>query len=67
MTSHQKAVRATRTKAAKGQVTSAPEISARKVSHDLIAIKAHELWLNRGLSHGSDWSDWFEAERLLRK
>lgn len=27
--------------------------------------KAYELYLQRGGFHGNDWSDWFEAERII--
>lgn len=32
-----------------------------------IAKRAYELYEKRGYSHGSDWSDWFEAERQIRR
>ncbi|MDD5006167.1 MAG: DUF2934 domain-containing protein [Candidatus Omnitrophica bacterium] len=38
-------------------------------SEDLTARiqkKAYELYVKRGYSHGNDWSDWFEAERLVK-
>lgn len=30
-----------------------------------IRQKAYELYLNRGASHGQDFNDWLEAERLV--
>ena len=30
-----------------------------------IEKKAYELYEQRGASHGGDWNDWFEAERLV--
>ena len=33
----------------------------RRVSH-----KAYEIYIGRGASQGSEQSDWFEAERLVR-
>ena len=32
----------------------------------LIEQKAYELYAQRGLTHGNDWSDWFEAEKIIR-
>ncbi|MEW6008751.1 MAG: DUF2934 domain-containing protein [Candidatus Omnitrophota bacterium] len=32
-----------------------------------IAKRAYELYEKRGYSHGNDWSDWFEAERQIRR
>lgn len=32
-----------------------------------IAKKAYELFQKRGYSHGNDWQDWLEAERLVKK
>ena len=43
--------------------------SARIVSQDLqkrIQEKAYEIFERRGYSHGNDWADWFEAERIVR-
>ena len=31
-----------------------------------VAHKAYELYISRGIQHGDDRSDWFEAERLIR-
>jgi hypothetical protein len=30
-----------------------------------IAVRAYELYLARGGTHGSDWEDWLTAEREL--
>ena len=27
--------------------------------------KAYELYKKRGLEHGFDWDDWFEAEKIM--
>ncbi len=35
--------------------------------HSLIEKKAYELFEKRGYSHGDDFSDWFEAEKLVKK
>ena len=41
--------------------TDTNDISAR------IQEKAYHLFEKRGYSHGSDWSDWLEAERQVKK
>ncbi|GEM_PF-983186 len=38
-----------------------PEEHARRIQD-----KAYELFLCRGLGHGDDQADWFEAERIVR-
>ena len=35
-------------------------------SHDEIALRAYELWEERGRAHGSDQDDWYLAEQQLR-
>ena len=35
-------------------------------SHDQIADRAYQRYLDRGGVEGSDWDDWFEAERDLK-
>ena len=35
-------------------------------SHDEIALRAYELWEERGRAHGSDQDDWYLAEQELR-
>lgn len=35
-------------------------------THEQIALRAYENWVARGGPAGSDWEDWFEAERQLR-
>lgn len=37
------------------------------VDQEEVAKLAYELYLKRGAAHGSDWSDWFEAETQLKK
>ena len=32
-----------------------------------IAQRAHELWHQRGREHGSDLTDWFQAEREVNE
>jgi hypothetical protein len=34
-------------------------------SRERIAIQAYHRWLSRGKPIGTDWEDWFEAERQL--
>lgn len=36
-------------------------------THEQIALRAYENWEARGGPTGSDWEDWFEAERQLRE
>ena len=35
-------------------------------THDVIAMRAYELFLQRGGQHGQDFEDWLTAERELR-
>ena len=37
-----------------------------RVSHDQIAMLAHQYWSERGHQHGNDADDWFRAEQELR-
>ena len=37
------------------------------VSEDPIAERAYEIYLERGTVDGSDWEDWFQAERELHE
>jgi len=34
-------------------------------SRERVAIHAYHRWLSRGEPIGTDWEDWFEAERQL--
>jgi hypothetical protein len=36
------------------------------VSHEAIARRAHEIFLERGASHGHDREDWLTAESELK-
>ena len=36
------------------------------LSHDEIALRAYELWEERGRAQGSDRDDWYLAEQQLR-
>lgn len=39
--------------------------AAPKVTHERIAMRAYEKWLQRGCPHGTDQQDWLEAEAEL--
>ncbi len=45
---------------------SAP-VGAQAPSHDEIARRAYELFMNRGCSPGLDRQDWLDAERELKE
>jgi hypothetical protein len=45
---------------------SSPRGSDRRPSRERIAVHAYHRWLSRGKPIGTDWEDWFEAERQLR-
>jgi hypothetical protein len=36
------------------------------ITHEQIAQRAHEIWVQQGCSHGWDQEHWFEAERQLK-
>ena len=38
-----------------------------KLTHDLIAAKAYEIWVKKGRPHGQDAQNWAEAEKQLAK
>ncbi len=33
--------------------------------HSRVALRAYELFVNRGRTHGRDWDDWFRAEQEI--
>jgi len=35
----------------------------RSPSRERVAVHAYHRWISRGKPIGSDWDDWFEAER----
>jgi len=39
--------------------------AASQVSHEVIAVRAYEFFIQRGYAHGSDLQDWFQAESEL--
>jgi hypothetical protein len=49
--------------------TTAPNLRVNEnVSlEEQIAQRAHELWHRRGCEHGSDLTDWFQAEREINE
>jgi hypothetical protein len=42
-----------------------PMMTAAKVPHEKIAMRAYEKWCKRGRPDGSHLQDWLEAEREL--
>ena len=40
--------------------------TSMKIPHELVAQRAHEIWVKQGCSHGRDQEHWFEAERQLK-
>ncbi len=60
---------------AKKVLRSKKQILSKKVSkeslspeelHEKIQKKAYELYEKRGATHGNDWADWFEAEKIVK-
>jgi hypothetical protein len=43
-----------------------PKIDLRSYINELNK-RAYEIFQQRGASHGSDWEDWFRAEKELKK
>jgi DUF2934 family protein len=41
--------------------------TAPEPTHDAIASRAYELFLQRGAQHGQDFDDWLTAERELHQ
>jgi hypothetical protein len=37
-----------------------------RISHEQVAMLAHQYWAERGHQHGSHEQDWFRAEEELR-
>jgi len=33
--------------------------------YSMISIKAYEIFIDRGYSHGNDQTDWYEAEKIV--
>ena len=58
------------TAAAKKAVRTAPRIMPRIDLRSYINElnkRAYEIFQQRGATHGSDWDDWFRAEKELKK
>jgi Protein of unknown function (DUF2934) len=45
---------------------SSPRGTDRSPSSERIAFHAYHRWLSRGKPIGTDWEDWFDAERDLQ-
>lgn len=45
--------------------TELTSIPSSAPSHDEIALRAHQIWLEQGCPHGHDVDNWLEAERQL--
>lgn len=58
--------KAKRKSARKKSTSFAKKTISPQVTQGLIQKKAYELYEKRGHSHGNDWDDWLEAERLLK-
>ncbi|HKS81698.1 MAG TPA: DUF2934 domain-containing protein [Candidatus Acidoferrales bacterium] len=43
--------------------TAAPHLQP---THEAIALRAHQIFLDRGCEHGHDVDDWLQAEREVR-
>jgi hypothetical protein len=52
--------------------TAMPQVSRPKATEPppaspaQIALRAYQIWIQRGQQHGTDLENWFEAERQLR-
>lgn len=42
-----------------------PSGNNHQPTHETIAVRAYEIYVNRGAYHGRDLDDWLEAEREL--
>jgi hypothetical protein len=51
-------------RATAARTTTAPAASP---THEAIATRAYELFLQRGADHGQDFDDWLAAERELQQ
>ena len=48
------------------QTVTAPDVQPDR-DGAAIAVRAYELWQERGCPDGSDWTDWFKAESELKR
>lgn len=46
----------------KNEVPSQPDMRSQELTEEIIRIRAHQLFENRGYEHGHDVEDWLEAE-----
>lgn len=53
--------------AAREAADASTSVSTADDTRDRIAMRAYELYLARGGSHGGDFDDWIAAERELRR
>ncbi len=54
--------------AAAAQAARVPTIGRpRRLTHEQIAVRAHEIYEHSGREHGRDVEFWLEAERQLRE
>jgi hypothetical protein len=51
----------------KKKTSAAPEPIVIRPTHDEIALRAHQMWIERGRTHGKHEEDWFRAELELMK
>jgi hypothetical protein len=51
--------------AAPAQTVAVPPIVIFTPSEDEVRVRAYELFMARGYTHGADLDDWFAAEREL--
>ena len=51
---------------AKSKRISASMETAGEIPAETISMRAYEKWCRRGMPHGSDQQDWYEAEAELR-
>jgi hypothetical protein len=48
-----------------GAAAAGASVPALSITHDEIARRAYELFVQGGAAHGADLHHWFEAERQL--
>jgi hypothetical protein len=49
------------------QPATQPPMTAAKIPHERIAMRAYEKWVKRGRPQGTELQDWIEAEAELMK
>jgi hypothetical protein len=63
----EKATKSRKTSAKKKTAAAAPEPIVIRPTHDEIARRAHQMWIERGRTHGKHEEDWLRAEQELMK